>query len=47
MPPGSGSATNSTATYAEVVDGLSPGDAGILHPSDSIDEGAVVEARRL
>ncbi len=30
---------------AEVVDGLSPGDVVVLHPSDKVSDGAAVEAR--
>jgi HlyD family secretion protein len=31
--------------FAEVLDGLSPGDTVILHPSDQIEDGVAVEAR--
>jgi HlyD family secretion protein len=33
------------ARFAEVVEGLEPGDTVILHPSDQIEEGVKVEAR--
>ena len=32
-------------TVAEVIDGLSPGDAVVLHPSDAVSDGVDVEAR--